>query len=418
MDRKKYDTAFERALKYKQEHLLKYIDELSETEKGSLLSQIESIDYDLIEKLYKNAAEGNDPSADIELKVTPLPCSEIKKMSEDKIKELEALGNKAISEGKVCAVTVAGGQGTRLGHDGPKGTFSIGLPSNRSLFNILCDKLSKLCRENNSSIPWYIMTSTENNMQTVEFFKENNYFGYPEEDVVFFIQGMLPIVNNETGKILLRKKNEVALGADGHGGVFNAMLSSGVLADMEKRGIEYVFLCGIDNVLVQMANPLFVGFTIDEDTDCASKGIIKRDPYEKAGVFCYNNGKPAVVEYTELNDELRFAKDDKDEYKYGNINILNYVFKFDVLKNIANMGLPYHTAFKKAPYVNEEGNIIKPEKENGYKFETFIFDAFTQLKNMSVLRGVREEEFAPVKNMEGEDSPETARALMFAVGEK
>ena len=275
----------------------------------------------------------------------------------------------------------------------------------------------RLCNANKGRIPWYIMTSTENNAQTVAFFEENNYFGYPKEDVMFFIQGMLPIVDSKTGKILLRGKGEVALGADGHGGVFKAMKTSGALADMEQRGIQYVFLCGIDNVLVQMANPLFVGFAIDEETDCASKGIIKRDPYEKAGVFCYNNGKPAVVEYTELNDELRFATDDKGEYKYGDINILNYVFKFDVLNRIANMGLPYHTAFKKAPYVDADGNVVKPEKENGYKFETFIFDAFSQLANMSVLRGVREEEFAPVKNKDGEDSPETAKALLMAAGE-
>lgn len=415
MDQMKYEKALALTKEYGQEHLLTYVAELPETEANQLLDQVLSIDYAMSAKLFAEAE--NDSAANTELNVTPLPCSEIKKMSAEKIAALEVLGNQAIAANQVCAVTVAGGQGTRLGHNGPKGTYSIGLPSGRSLFQILCDKLIRLCNANKGRIPWYIMTSTENNAQTVAFFEENNYFGYPKEDVMFFIQGMLPIVDSKTGKILLRGKGEVALGADGHGGVFKAMKTSGALADMEKRGIRYVFLCGIDNVLVQMASPLFIGFAIDEDTDCASKGIIKRDPYEKAGVFCYNNGSPAVIEYTELNDELRFATDDKGEYKYGDINILNYVFKFDVLNRIANMGLPYHTAFKKAPYVDAEGNVVKPEKENGYKFETFIFDAFSQLSNMSVLRGVREEEFAPVKNKEGEDSPATAKALLMAAGE-
>lgn len=411
-----YNEALEKAKSYGQEHLLKYVGELSCEEADKLLDQIVNIDFELSQKLFKMAKEEGE-SKSAQLNVTPLPCREIASMSQDERERLESIGKNAISENKVCAVTVAGGQGTRLGHDGPKGTYSIGLPSGRSLFNILCDKLIRLCNENKGRIPWYIMTSTENNGQTVEFFEKNNYFGYPKEDVTFFIQGMLPIVDSKTGKILLRGKGEVAMGADGHGGVFKAMLDSGVLADMKKRGAEYVFLCGIDNVLVQMANPLFIGFAIDENTDCASKGIIKRDPYEKAGVFCYNNGKPAVVEYTELNDELRFAKYDNGEYKYGDINILNYVFKFSVLNNIANVGLPYHTAFKKAPFVNDDGVVVKPEKENGYKFETFIFDAFSQLNSMSVLRGVREEEFAPVKNKYGEDSPETARALLMAAGE-
>lgn len=418
MNREQYNAAYAKAKQYGQEHLLQYAEELPKEEADQLIQQVETIDFALIDTLYRNALNEQHAEEVTELNVTPLPCSEIAKLSHERRNELEMLGNQAIAQGRVCAVTVAGGQGTRLGHEGPKGTYSIGLPSGRSMFQILCDRLLHLCQVNHSRIPWYIMTSTENNKQTVEFFQQNQYFGYPQEDVIFFTQGTLPIVESATGKILLRKKGEIALGADGHGGVFKAMLTSGVLADMQSRNIAYVFLCGIDNVLVQMANPLFIGFTIAENTDCASKGIIKRDPYEKAGVFCYNNGKPAVVEYTELNDELRFAKDENGEYKYGDINILNYVFRFDVLNRISNMGLPYHTAFKKAPYVNASGEIVKPEKENGYKFETFIFDAFTQLESMSVLRGVREEEFAPVKNKEGEDSPETARALLMAAGEK
>ena len=415
MDNVKYNEANKKLKKYRQEHLFKFMNDLSSDQADVLIEQVLSIDFDLVKELYINAADNANLNS--EINTEPLECTEIEKLSAGEISKLNEIGNKAIKDGKVCAVTVAGGQGTRLGHNGPKGTFDIGLPSGRSMFNILCDRLKILSDKNDSKIPWYIMTSEENNADTIRFFEENNYFGYCSQDIVFFKQCMMPVVDAITGKILLKEKDSIAMGADGHGGVFKAMVSSNVLKDMAERGCEYVFLCGIDNVLVRMADPLFIGFASLENTDCASKGVLKRDPYEKAGIFCLNNGKPAVIEYTELSDEIRFSKNENGDYKYGDINLLSYVFKFEVLNKIAEFGLPYHTALKKCNHINEEGMSVAPETENAYKFETFLFDAFGQLKNMSVLRGTREKEFAPVKNKTGADSPETAVKLLLSAGE-
>ena len=321
-------------------------------------------------------------------------------------------------EGKFAAVTMAGGQGTRLGHNGPKGTYDIGLSDHMSLFEIQCMRLKKKKEELGVNIPWYIMTSKENDAATRAFFEEHNYFGYDKDSVMFFIQCMLPMIHKEDGRIVLCEKGKIKEGADGHGGIFTAMLRSGVAADMKRRGIAWIFVGGIDNVLVRLCDPVFVGFMEASGNMIGGKSLIKRDPYEKAGVFCKKDGKPYVIEYTEISDEMANLKDEAGNWVYGDAHILCNMFHISVFDTMGDKGLPYHTAVKKAAYIDESGALHTPEKPNAYKFEAFIFDAFHFFDDMAILRIKREEEFAPVKNKEGEDSPATARALFEACGEE
>ena len=322
-----------------------------------------------------------------------------------------SIGEEIIKSGKLAAVTMAGGQGTRLGHDGPKGTFDLGLDSHKSLFEILTDGFKETLEKYEVAIPWYIMTSKENNDDTVKFFEKNNYFEYPREAVrMFFKQSELPMLD-ESGKIIINEEGIIKEAADGHGGIFEAMFRNGVLADMKEKGIEWIFVGGVDNPLVKMADPLFIGFAASNNYMAASKTLAKAYPEEKVGVFCKKNGKPYVIEYTEISNEMANQKDEKGELLYGESHVLLNLFNINTLEMIKEVKLPYHSAHKKATYIDENGKIIKPESPNAYKFEAFIFDAFSLIPEIGLLRGVREDEFAPVKNAEGSDSPETARKL-------
>lgn len=399
---------------YNQSHVLAFYNELSDTSKDKLLDQILSIDFELVYKLYK---QRNDTSVNLEKdEITPLKSEILADMSKSHVDKLKEAGLEELKKGGLAVVTMAGGQGTRLGHDGPKGTYDIGLPSHKSLFELQCDQLKESREITGVTIPWYIMTSKENNDATVEFFEKNNYFGYGKENIEFFTQSMLPMIN-EDGKLILSKKDTIKEGADGHGGVFGSLKRSGCLDKMSKSGINWVFICGIDNCLMKLADPIFLGFAISSGCFAASKPVLKRDPYEKAGVFCRKNGKPYVIEYTEISDEMANLKDENGQYVYGDAHILGNIFKLDFLREIADVGLPYHTAFKKTAYIDNSGNEIKPDEPNAYKFEMFLFDAFAFLDNIALLRVKREEEFAPVKNKTGEDSPETAREL-YLLNEK
>ena len=305
---------------------------------------------------------------------------------------------------------MAGGQGTRLGHNGPKGTFDLGLPSHKSIFEILCDTLILAKNTYGITIPWYLMTSNENNLATVNFFEEHNYFGYPKDAIHFFKQGELPMVGTD-GKILLNESGLIKLAANGHGGIFESMCKSNVLEDMKSKRIEWVFIGGVDNVLAKMVDPVLMGLCINNNTLAGGKSLVKAGPKEKVGVFCKRNGKPSVVEYTEITEEMANAKDENGELVFGESHIICNLFNIKALENISKNSLPYHSAFKKATYMNEEKQIVTSDTPNAYKFEAFIFDAFSTLDDMSILRVKREEEFAPVKNATGVDSPETAKTL-------
>ena len=393
--------------KYNQEHLLVCYEKLSEEDKKLLLDQILSIDFELMNDLYEKTKKDIDMGKD---EITPIGYVDKSKLSKEEYQKLDNLGTDAIKAGKLAVLTMAGGQGTRLGYNGPKGTFDLGLDSHKTLFELMCDTLKEAKEKYDVYVPWYIMTSNENNKQTTEFFEQHNYFGYPKEDIKFFIQGELPMIGTD-GKVLVNEKGLIKLAADGHGGVFEAMVKSDVLKDMEKRNIEWIFVGPVDNPLVNMVDSVLIGLAESKKCTAAGKSVVKANPEERVGVFCTRNGKPSVVEYTEITSEMANQRDDNGELVYGESHINCNLFNIERINAIAKNKLPYHSAFKKAKYIDENGQLIESTTPNAYKFEAFIFDAFTSLDSMAILRVKREEEFAPVKNAEGTDSPETSREL-------
>ncbi|HCC04214.1 MAG TPA: UDP-N-acetylglucosamine pyrophosphorylase [Clostridiales bacterium] len=391
--------------KYNQEHLLNFYDNMEESKQNKLLEQIENIDFELIKSLYDKTKDGiKNEDAEIE----PIDFMDKYKLNED-YKYYEQIGEKAIRAGKLAVVTMAGGQGTRLGHNGPKGTYDIGLDSHKSLFELLFDYIKEQNEKYNVQIPWFIMTSKENNEATVKFFKDNKYFGY-EKNIFFFIQGQLPMIDTE-GKILIGEDYLIKEAADGHGGVYESLVKSGMVEKMKQLGVEWVFIGGVDNCLVKMVDPVLMGIAIDKGVTAAGKSVVKANPHEKVGAFCKKNGKPSVVEYSEITDEMAEATDENGELLYGESHILCNLFNISAIERMGSEPLPYHSAFKKATYIDKDGNKIVPTSPNAYKFEAFLFDAFGEVDDMAILRVKREEEFAPVKNATGVDSPETAREL-------
>lgn len=280
----------------------------------------------------------------------------------------------------------------------------------KPLFTLLSETIVEAEKKYDAIIPWYIMTSKENNYNTTNFFERHDYFGMGKENIKFFMQNELPMVD-VNGKILVDENGMVKLAADGHGGIFEAMRKEGIIEDMKKRGIEWIFIAGVDNVLAKMVDPILAGLSIEKNTLAAGKSVVKSNPKERVGVFCKKDNKPSVIEYTEITDEMAEQVDEKGELLYGESHILCNLFNIKAIEEIACNLLPYHSAFKKAKYIDEQGVIVVPEVPNAYKFEAFIFDAFERLDNMSIMRVKREEEFAPVKNATGVDSPETATQL-------
>jgi UDP-N-acetylglucosamine pyrophosphorylase len=403
----KYQVVKEYLEKYNQEGILKNYERMNEEDKVKFLDQILTIDLEQIDELYKGTQKEISFAND---KIEPIDYVDKSKLSEEEYKKYENLGAEAIKAGKYAVVTMAGGQGTRLGHNGPKGTFMLGLDPDKSIFEILADRIKESNNEYGISIPWYIMTSRENNDQTVEFFEANNYFGLKKSDITFFKQGELPMCS-EDGKLLIDENNCIKEAADGHGGIFESMRRNGIVFDMEARGIEWAFIGPVDNVLVKMVDPILLGVVLDRKVQAGGKSVVKAYSKEKVGVFCKRNGKPGVVEYTEITDDLAEATNENGELIFAESHINCNLFNVKAIEEISKRKLPYHSAHKKAKYIDEDGNLVVPEAPNAYKFESFIFDAFDMLNGMAILRVKREEEFAPVKNAEGNDSPETARKL-------
>lgn len=398
--------------KYGQEHLLNHYDKLDGAKQKKLIEQIKNINFELMNSLYKKAEQDEKTHKE---EITPIGYLDKYKLKDD-YKYYESIGKKAIKEGKLAVVTMAGGQGTRLGHNGPKGTYDIGLASHKSLFELLCDGITVEAEKYNVEIPWFIMTSKENNLETIEFFKKHKYFGYQKDkNIFFFNQGELPMMDTE-GKILIGEDGLIKLGADGHGGTYEALVKNGMVEKMKEMGIEWVFIAGVDNCLIKMVDPVLMGIAIDKDVTVACKSIVKASPEEKVGVFCKKNGKPNVIEYTEITEEMANERDDKGELLYGESHILSNLFNITAIERMGANPLPYHIAYKKAKYMDKDGNIIEPTSPNAYKFEAFLFDAFGEVDEMAVLRVKREEEFAPVKNDDsvGVDCPRTARKLYEA----
>ena len=403
------EEAISKLKKYNQEHILKY--DLNNNQQEELEKQIENIDFEQLKSLYESTKEEKCIE---EKKIEHIPYTDKTKLTKEEQLSLFEIGEQVIKQGHYAVITMAGGQGTRLGHNGPKGTYALDtINGKKYIFEIIIDRLKKAEKQYNVTIPWYVMTSKENHQDTILFLEKNNYFGYNKDKIKFFKQGELPLIDTQ-GKIILDENAKIKEAADGNGGIYEALSKSGMLQELKQNQIEWIFISGIDNILSNFVDPILLGLTIKENNVIASKSVAKANPQEKVGVFCKMNGKPKIIEYIDLPEEMAEELDENGELMYGEVNIGTYLYNRSVLENLANAKLPYHAAFKKSGYLNANGKFIEPDEPNVFKFETFIFDAFSIADNMSILRVKREEEFAPVKNATGVDSPETARALYKA----
>ena len=404
----KYEKAKKILQKYNQNHVISFLETSNDEIKSKLTEQILKIDFEELKELYNKSFE--DIYVDLE-ELQPITGLNPNKLPAEKLKELEKVGIEIVKNNKFAVATMAGGQGTRLGHPKPKGTYKIEFKTEEKyLFEIIVDTLKRANQEYNVIIPWYIMTSKENNEDTINFLEEKEYFGYPKEYVYIFQQDELPLIS-ENGKLLIGKDGYIKEASNGNGGIFNSMLKKGVIADMEKRGIEWVFIGSVDNILLKYVDILLLGLTVSEGNQIGTRTVLKRSPDEKVGVLCKKNGKIRVIEYTELPKDIAKIKHDDGELVFGESHIMCNLFNINAIKRASTKELEYHIAFKKAEFINEEGELIHPTKPNAYKFEQFVFDSFKLFDNISILRGKREEDFAPVKNIVGEDSPDTAKKL-------
>lgn len=390
-----------------QEHVLEYWKGLSKAERSALLAQVAAIDPKSVKAcaaaLRGGAAAAVDTSRGLAPKVAELKGAALARAV--------AAGERELKAGRVAALLVAGGQGSRLGYDGPKGCYSIGPVTGAPLFHFHARKILARSRRYGRPIPFYVMTSEANNAATVECFRANGYFGLDPKDVFFFTQGMWPGMTKD-GKIILDAPGHVFMSPDGHGGLLAALKRSGALDDMKRRGIKSVFFFQVDNPLVEIADPAFVGYHVLERSEYSLKLCAKRDPFEKVGMPMLVGGRYRMVEYTEMTKEqcLR-KKGGKLYYLYGSPAI--HVFDRAFLAREAAKAMPLHLAFKKIPYM-AGGKVVKPAEPNGYKFEKFIFDILPNARRAAFLAFAQKDEFSPVKNAEGNDSPATCRADLRA----
>lgn len=391
--------------KYNQTHIIKWLDKQEESIKQKIIEQVLEIDLKELEDLYQKVQRGVVKK---DYSITPIHAVIKEKISQTEKCNYIQTGEEILKNNKYAVVTMAGGQGTRLGHNGPKGSFKINLePEEKYLFQIIIEQLIEANQKYNITIPYYVMTSVENNKETIAFFEKMNYFNYPKEYVKFFIQAEEPLVNKE-GKLLIGENKTIKFASNGNGEIYKSMKRTGIIDDMKQKDIEWVVVTGIDNVLAKAVDPLFIGLTIEQKNKIASKSVVKRTPKESGGVFAKANGKPGIIEYVEIPENIANDKTPEGEYLYADINIVNHLFNITALEEIANKVLPYHTAVKNCRFLDAEGNV---QEEKIYKFEKFIFDGFVYLEEMTLLRVKREEEFAPIKNKEGEDSPQTAKKM-------
>ena len=393
---------------YNQEHLLYFYDELDEKQKETLLNQILTTRFNQILNLYKNSYNNNTFDMNT---VSPLPHYEKALFSNEDFTYYTSIGENAIKSGYLAVVTMAGGQGTRLGYKGPKGTYEIkfdGTNEKKSLFQIMCEDIKRANQKYNVIIPWYIMTSEENDLETKQFFEYHNFFDYPKDKINFFIQGKLPLIDIN-GKLMLQETYLIKDASNGNGNVFRSMKNNNIINELENQNIKWIFFGGIDNVLLKNVDPFFIGLTISKKQEIASKSIFKKEPLEKTAVYCKKENKPAILYYDYIDYDLSVSKFENGMYKYREANILSHLMSINAVKKVAEIHLPYHRAFKKNAFVNEEGMKQVPEKPNSFKFENFIFDAFMFFDDMLLLRVSEEEEFAPIKDFTGIYNPDTAK---------
>ncbi|WP_026669743.1 UTP--glucose-1-phosphate uridylyltransferase [Butyrivibrio sp. AE3006] len=386
-----------------QMHVLKYYDELTGSEQEALLQQIDETDFEVL-KNAKNLGKGSERG-----KFEPLACMQLSEIEKRK-DEFNAIGTEAIKQGKVAACLLAGGMGTRLGSDDPKGMYNIGLTKEVFIFQRIIENLLDVVNATGTWIHLFIMTSEKNHEKTVKFLTEKNFFGYNAEKVTFFKQDMAPASDYE-GKVYMEAKGRISTSPNGNAGWFSSMIKAGLDKTLHAEGIEWVNIFAVDNVLQRICDPCFVGATIAQKAEVGAKVVKKNAPDEGVGVMCLEDGRPSIVEYYELTQEMMDAKDEAGEPAYNYGVILNYLFNVPALERIAKNELPLHVVEKKIPYINENGELIKPETPNGCKFEQLVLDMIHELASCVPYEVVREYEFAPIKNKTGKDSVESAREL-------
>ena len=388
-----------------QDHVLAFWDTLDGAARAALLDQIASLDFDSIAAMRallkgRSSAGAQDPGG--------MEPADVAELSAGDAVRCAQLGEQAIRAGKVGVILVAGGQGSRLGYEGPKGCYPIGPVTRSSLFHYHARKVLALERRYGAEVPLYVMTSPMNNGQTRAFFEAHEYFGLSRDRVLFFSQAMWPALDAE-GRILLDAPGHIFMSPDGHGGMLAALERNGCLADMRRRGLSTVFYFQVDNPMVQVADPAFIGYHLWRKADLSIKVCAKRDPDEGLGVVVNRGGRTLMVEYTEFTPEQKreTRADGRLKYLYGSVAI--HVFSVDFLVREADAGLPLHIAHKKIPVCAADGSVVKPSAPNGFKFEKFIFDCMSDANVCTCLAFDRSEEFSPVKNAEGNDSPATCR---------
>ncbi len=413
------DALLETLRKYQQEHLLEFRDRLDEAACQNLLRSLEQIDFPEVARLIGTVLKKpkSKNSSTTTGAITPLRQVVRLPETEDQQKALQQAkrqGQEILDAGKVGAILVAGGQGSRLGFPHPKGMYPIGPVTDRSLFQIFFEQLVSLSNRHNVAIPYFIMTSDATHEETEQFLREHNWFGYPEEDVLLFRQGKLPAIDAQTGKILLAGQGEICMSPDGHGGLLQALKKSGLLDQMRQRDIEYLFYHQVDNPSVRLCDPVMLGFHAQHESELSTKVVAKRSPEERVGIVAEVDGVQQIIEYSDLDPELAKQRDEQGRLLYWAGNIAVHVFNRTLLEKLTldQEGLPVHIAHKKVDCIDRNGEPVTPDEPNAFKFERFIFDAIPQAKNPLVLEVDRAAEFNPVKNRTGDDSPETARAAL------
>ncbi len=385
-----------------QEHVLKYFDELSTEKQQALLEQIAETDFSVL----KHIGEAGESERGVFSPLAAMQLDEIKKREN----EFHDAGVKAIKEGKTAALLLAGGMGTRLGSDNPKGMYDIGITKHVYIFQRIIENLLDVVKETDTWIRLFIMTSEKNNDATISFLKEHNYFGYKADRVVFFKQDMAPACDYN-GKLYMEDKGRISTSPNGNAGWYSSMVRAGLDQILKDEGIEWINIFSVDNVLQRICDPCFVGATLLSNVSVGSKVVRKAAPDEKVGVMCLEDGKPSIVEYYELSKEMMDAKDENGDPAYNFGVILNYLFHVPELAAVSDDRMPLHVVEKKIPYIDDNGIFVKPDTPNGYKFEQLVLDMIHQLGSCLPYEVVREHEFAPIKNATGTDSVETAREL-------
>ncbi|KAL9979693.1 hypothetical protein ACROYT_G017393 [Oculina patagonica] len=408
-----------------QEHLLQHWDKLNEEERSKFFKDLRNIDFAKVNRSFErtmNEAKINEKKDE---KLQPVPPDHVGSVigaeNQAKVDNWREKGLQVISEGKVAVLLLAGGQGTRLGVSYPKGMYDVGLPSGKTLYQLQAERILKVQElaykhtGNKSTIAWYIMTSEHTVESTQKYFQEHNYFGLQKNDIIFFEQHTIPCLTLE-GKIILDQPGKVARAPGGNGGLYEALGDGNhvSVSTMKKRGIEYVHVYCVDNILVKMADPVFIGFCIDKSAECGAKVVEKKRPEERVGIVVKCDGKYQVAEYSEISEEVQQKRDPDGKLTFREANIANHFFTMDFLEKIVKElepSLKYHIAKKKIPYVDESGNRHNPKEPNGIKLEKFIFDVFEFTEKFAVLEVSRREEFSALKNGKGSasDSPETAQ---------